>query len=418
LFPDSTISPQLTKIKITWWGDDPDGFIAGYLFSFDSTNWTFTTKNDSTFQLAINGSDSTFRFWVAAVDSKGLVDPTPASNRYPVFNSPPSVAFNVGTQIPETTFTIASFSWTGTDPDGNNTIRYFYWALNDTSNWHRIQGTVSLLTLRQDSGIAVNSNNIFYLKAQDIAGAYSIIAKMPDSNKTWYVKEPRGHLLIINDYATNLTDRSRAAAFYESSLGNVTHSILDLKIGNGANLPTIKNPMFTETLKLFQCVIWYAGRGNLPGDNADFDLAQQTLPYYLAAGGKVFFTTGFPNSIPQYVNYVDFAPIDSVTGYAVPFTESGVQTIVYDNNYPILETDSTTTPDRVRGLYPRQGTDVIYKLPYNPPYDTTRITICMKDYYTNPKVMVMSVPLHRMNNTGTAIAFLQRVIGIDFGISR
>jgi hypothetical protein len=418
LFPDSTISPQKTKIKITWWGDDPDGFVVGYRFSFDSINWTYTTQNDSTFQLSINGNDSTFRFWVAAVDDKGLVDPTPATNRYPVFNSPPGVAFNEGTQIPETTFTVASFAWTGTDPDGDNTIRYYYWALNDTSHWHRIAGTITLLTLRQDSGLAVNSRNLFYLKAQDIAGAFSPVVKMPDSNKVWFVRQPVGHLLLINDYSTTLTDRSRAASFYESSLIGISHSILDLKIGNGANMPTIKNPMFTETLKLFQCVIWYAGRGNLASDNADFDLAQQTLPYYLAAGGKVFFTSGFPNSIPEYVNYVDFAPIDSITNYAVPITNPGVQTIVLDNNYPFLETDSVYTPDRVRGIYNRQGTDAIYKLPYNPPYDTTKLTICMKDLFSNPKVMVMSVPLHRMNNTGSAVTFLQRVISIDFGISR
>ena len=417
LFPDSIITPQKTRIKITWWGDDPDGLVTGYYFSFDSTNWTFTTKNDSTFQLAISGNDSTFRFWVAAVDDKGLLDPTPATNKYPVYNSPPGVSFNAGTQIPETTFTVASFAWTGTDPDGNSTIRTYYWALNDTSHWHLIPASVTLLTLRQDSGLAVNSNNVFYLKAQDIAGAFSSIAKMPDSNMTWYVRQAVGHLLLINDYSTTLIDRSRAAAFYESSLGSLTHSILDLKIGNGANLPTIKNPMFTETLKLFQCVVWYAGRGNQTSDNANFDLAQQTLPYYLAAGGKVFFTTGFPNSIPQYVNYVDFAPIDSATSYSVPITDPMVPAIVLDNNYPVLLTDSTVTPDRVRGIYPRQGTDLIYKLPYNTPYDTNKITICMKDYYSNPKVVVMCVPLHRMNGSGTAPAFLQRVVNIDFGIS-
>src|ERR1044072_3118782 len=41
LVPDSTISPQKTRLTITWWGDDPDGFVAGYRISFDSLNWTF-----------------------------------------------------------------------------------------------------------------------------------------------------------------------------------------------------------------------------------------------------------------------------------------------------------------------------------------------------------------------------------------
>jgi hypothetical protein len=81
LFPDSIISPQITRIRITWWGDDPDGLIKGYRFSFDSTNWTYSEGNDSTFQLVIVGNDSTFRFWVAAVDDK---DNIPNSCNKPV----------------------------------------------------------------------------------------------------------------------------------------------------------------------------------------------------------------------------------------------------------------------------------------------------------------------------------------------
>ena len=110
LYPDSIISPHITRIKITWWGDDPDGLIKGYRFSFDSTNWTYSEGNDSTFQLVIVGNDSTFRFWVAAVDDKGNINPTPATNLYPMYNSPPSVQFNAETNIPDTSFPIATFT--------------------------------------------------------------------------------------------------------------------------------------------------------------------------------------------------------------------------------------------------------------------------------------------------------------------
>ena len=415
LFPDSTISPQKTRIKITWWGDDPDGLVAGFRFSFDSTNWVFTTKNDSTFQLSISGNDSTFRFWVAAVDEKGLIDPTPASNRYPVFNSPPSVKFNEGTEIPDTTFTVASFSWTGTDPDGDNTIKYYSWALNDTSTWHKIPGTINLLTLRQDSGLTVNSNNILFLKAEDIAGTFSPVVRMPDTSKNWYVREPQGRILLIDDYPATILDNQQAHDFYENALDTITHSMLDIKVSDGANVPKITNPMFIETLKLFQCVIWYAGRGNAVNDNANFDLAQQSLPFYIAAGGKVLFTTGFPNNIESQGNIVDFAPVDSATEFQVTTMTAQVPTIVIDNSYPELQSGSPS-PDRVRGIYPTLGSHVIYKLPYNPPYDTSKITICVKDFTNNPKIVFMSVPLHRMNETMTAPEFLRRVIYTDFSI--
>lgn len=417
LFPDSTISPQRTRIKITWWGDDPDGLITGYRFSFDSTNWTFTTKNDSTFQLTISGNDSTFHFWVAAVDDKGLVDPTPASNRYPVYNSPPSVTFNGGTEIPETTFTVASFSWTGTDPDGDNTIKYFLWALNDTINWHRVSGTTNLLTLRQDSGLAVNSNNKLFLKAQDIAGAFSPVITMPDTGKTWFIRPVTGRVLLINDYyRTTPTDVQQAINFYDSALSIIQYSKIDFKFANGANIPKIINPMFIETLKLFSAVVWFGNRSNVASDNTNFDLAQQSLPYFIAAGGKVFFSSGFPNSVVSQGNIVSFAPVDSVMNFTFSIG-SGSNTIVIDNAYPPLQV-GTVTLDLARGIYPRPGSHVIYKMQFNPPYDTNKIVVCLKDTEFNPHVVFMSVPLNRMDGLQTAAVFLRRVVNTDFGITR
>ena len=415
LFPDSSISPQRTRIKITWWGDDPDGLITGYRFSFDSTNWIFTTRNDSTFQLTISGNDSTFHFWVAAVDDKGLIDPTPASNRYPVYNSPPSVTFNGGTEIPETTFTVASFSWTGTDPDGDNTIKYYHWALNDTSTWHRISGTTNLLTLRLDSGLVINANNKLYLKAEDIAGAFSPVIKMPDSNKTWFVRPVTGSVLLLNDYyRTTPTDVQQAQRFYDSALSIMAYSKLDIKVSNGANIPKIVNPMFIETLKLFSVVIWFGNRSNVAPDNTNFDLAQQSLPYFIAAGGKIFFSTGFPNSIISQGNIVSFAPVDSVMNFT--FNIAGPnETIVSDNAYPVLRVGGVSL-DLTRGIHPRPGSHVIYKMPFNPPYDTNKIVVCLKDTDANPHVVFMSVPLNRMDGLQTATSFLRRVINTDFGI--
>jgi hypothetical protein len=416
LFPDSVISPQKTRIKITWWGDDPDGLIKGYRFSFDSINWTFTTKNDSTFQLAIIGNDSTFRFWVAAVDDKDAVDPTPATNLYPVINSPPNVSFNIGTEIPDTSFTVASFAWTGTDPDGDNTIKYYLWALNDTSTWHRIPGSINLLTLHEDSGIAANSNNVFYLKAEDIAGSFSRTVRMPDTNKTWFVRQPRGRVLLINDYfRTPPTDVQQAITFYESAMDTVIYSKLDIKTGNGSNIPKIVNPMFIETLKLFRVVVWFGNRSNVTSDNTNFDLAQLSLPYYIASGGKIFFSTGFPNTIETHGSIINFAPVDSLTIYQVTTIDPQTQTILFDNNYPVLEAGSPS-PDRVRGIRYMQSARLIYKLPYTPPYDTSRITICLKDLSVNPNVIFLSVPLNRMNFNGNGTIFLRRVLGADFGL--
>jgi len=415
LFPDSIISPSITRVKITWWGDDPDGLIAGYRFSFDSTNWSYSEANDSTFQLVIVGNDSTFRFWVAAVDDKGNVDPTPATNLYPVFNSPPSVRFNAGTEIPDTSFTVGIFSWTGTDPDGNNSISRYYWALNDTNTWNELPGTATGLAVRENNGLIPNSNNKLYLKVKDIAGTFSPVVTMPDSTDTWYVRQPQGRILLIDDYPASILDNGAAATFYQNALDSFgLYSRLDIKTSGGANLPKIVS-MFTETLKLFQCVVWYANRGNAAVDNANFDLAQQTLPFYLVSGGKVFFSTGFPNAIDQQGSIINFAPIDSVTSFqaSVPFQ---TEIVVVDNSYPVLEAGSPS-PDVVRGIRYGSGASVVYRLPFNPPYDPAQLTVCIKDAAVNTKVIFLSLPLNRMNGNGNATGFLRRAIGTDLGIT-
>lgn len=418
IYPDSIISPQLTRLKITWWGDDADGLIVGYEVSFDSLSWSFTPNNDSTFQLVIVGNDSTFRFWVRAIDDKGNIDPTPATNLFPVVNSAPSVRFNAGTEIPDTTFPVATFLWTGTDPDGDNTIDKYYWALNDTSTWNEVPSTTTSLTLRQANGIVPNSNNRLYLKTKDIAGIYSPTVRMPDTTDTWYVKAKVGNILLINDYPTG-AGNSQAVQFYRNTLNDTLpfsqYSYLDIKVGSGANIPKIINPMFIETLKLFQCVIWFGNRNTNSALNTNFDLAQQSLPFYVVAGGKVFFATGFPDNISSQGSIINFAPVDSLTNFVITNVDPGVETLVADNNYPVLQAGGVL-PDRVRGIKYRAGTPLIYKLPYNTPYDTAKITVAIKDAATNPKVFFMSIPLNLMNGNGNAVYFLRRVLAVDFGI--
>ena len=418
LFPDSIISPHITRLKITWWGDDPDGLVKGYRFSFDSTNWTYKEGNDSTFQLVIVGNDSTFRFWVAAVDDKGNIDPTPASNLFPVYNSPPSVSFNGGTSIPDTSFPVATFAWTGTDPDGDGSISKYYYALNDTSTWNELSATTSTITLRQANGIVPGQNNKLYMKVKDIAGVYSPVVTMPDSGRTWFVRPVTGKILLIDDYPASLSDNSAAAQFYRGALDTLPFlfSELDIKVNNGSNIPKIKNPMFIETLKLFECVIWYGFRGNNNNENPNYQLATETLPFYLAAGGKVFFSGGFGNTIDQGFNPVEFSPVDSVTFYQVTGATQQTPTIVVDNNYPVLTIGPTNSPDRIRGILFKPSAKVIYKMPFNPTYDTTQITVCIKDAAVNPKVFLMTVPLNRMNGSSNAAIFLRRILGTDFNI--
>lgn len=408
IFPDSIIAPGSTLKTINWWGDDPDGLVAGFRISFDSVNWGFTTNNDSTFILAINGNDSTFRFWVAAVDNDGLIDPTPATNLYPVINTPPVVSFDAGTELPDTTLTVASFKWTGTDPDGVETIRYYQYSLNDTNNFRRIPGTTTLLTLTQDSGLVVNSNNVLYLRAEDNAGALSPIVRMPDTSSIWYVRPVTSKILMLRDIPAS--DFAVANPYFANAFDTIHYDILDIKSNGGALIPKIINPMFINTLKQYPIVFWIGGNASV-ANAANFDLAQQSLPFYLQSGGKVFFSSGFQGSgVTQQGNLINFAPVDSVTACAIPFYSSGDANLTINNTgYPLIGSSAFIVS--VKGLYTSTGT-VIYKF-YKPSGCFDTLNIALKNVDTNPNVVYFALPVYLLNRDPVASKDLFRRVFIE-----
>ncbi|MBK8551778.1 MAG: hypothetical protein IPL53_12225 [Ignavibacteria bacterium] len=373
IFPDSIIAPGSTLKTINWWGDDPDGLVAGFRISFDSVNWGFTSKNDSTFILAINGTDSTFRFWVAAVDNDGLIDPTPATNLYPVINTPPVVSFDAGTELPDSTLPVASFKWSGSDPDGVETIRYYQYSLNDTVNFRRVPGTTTLLTLTQDSGLVLNSDNVLYLRAEDNAGALSPIVRMPDTSRIWHVRAVTSNILMLRDIPT--ADISTASSYFANAFDTISYDMLDIKSNSGALIPKIINPMFVNTLKLYDIVFWIGGNASV-ANAANFDLAQQSLPFYIQGGGKVFFSSGFQGSgFTQQGSLINFAPVDSVTACSIPFYSAGDANLTINSSgYPLIGSSAFIVS--VKGLYTSTA-PVIYKF-FNHPDALIPLTLQSK----------------------------------------
>ena len=408
IFPDSIIAPGSTLKKINWWGDDPDGLVKAFRISFDSVNWGITDKNDSTFILSINGNDSTFRFWVAAIDDKGLIDPTPATNLYPVINTPPVVSFDAGTELPDSTLPVATFKWTGSDPDGVETIRFYQYSLNDTNHFRRVSGTTNLLTLTQDSGLVVNSDNVMYLRAEDNAGALSPIVQMPDTGRIWHVRPVTSNMLMIRDIPSS--DLTFATPYFANAFDTIHYDILDIKSNNGALIPKIINPMFVNTLKLYDIVFWTAGNNSV-ANAANFDLAQNSLPFYIQNGGKVFFASGFQGVlVPIPNNLINFAPVDSVTACAIPFYQpSNANLTVVDNSYPVIGSSSFIFG--VKGLYTTTGS-VIYKLYVGAGcFDT--INVAIKNTPVNPNIIYFALPIYFMNRDPNASKALFRRIFID-----
>ena len=420
LNPDGALRRTVSQQSIHWWGEDPDGFIAGYYFSLDSVHWTFTTRTDSVFTFRLNRLDTTYSFFVAAVDNEGLRDPKPASLQYPVQNSPPSVSFLLTAAVPETTYTVATFQWLGTDIDGNETIVNYYYAMDDTSTpskWKKLSGAANLVTLFKSDGL-VEGNHAFYLKAQDVAGAYSQTIRMPDTSKTWYVREPKGDFLIVRDYLPSDFSASLYKSIFDTLMGGRLGSkdIWDIKKGSsaiskGKFVPPLINPTFTETLKLFKYVFWY-------GDNSpSLDIIQASLPGFKKAGGKVFLAAGFPQNISAQGGLGDFAPIDNIeASYFTSILLPKDTVVSTDPSYPTLVRDTLgfiyTFP---RGLLPKIDARVLYRMQSSPRWAGQPI-MGVKDA-DSPSFILLATLLHRFGTPPDRLAaLLRRVYRDEFGV--
>ena len=195
IWTDTLGVAQTSQVRLSWWGDDPDGFVQGYLVSFGGLVWQWTTEQERTFSLELGGVDTLLaQFRVCAVDQEGngswdvnvsagaitfgseayqdadssgtytpgevfvdygAIDPEPAALAFLVKNSPPTMTFDQNTTIPAVTLPVASFLLEGHDSDGDATIVSYRLALNDTSasSWVTIPASTRLVSLLGDLSV-------------------------------------------------------------------------------------------------------------------------------------------------------------------------------------------------------------------------------------------------------------------------
>jgi photosystem II stability/assembly factor-like uncharacterized protein len=312
----------------------------------------------------------------------GAIDTGSARLGMPVLNQPPTIAFapnpndpTVTMQQPETTFTTASFAWIGSDPDGDQTIASYEIALNDTNDASRrfvVSSNVRLVSLtvprsRSDATTGVSdldadvyagtygtsrrllgvvhhlltdTLNTFYVRARDIAGDVSAFRGLPDATHKWFVRRPRGRVLIVNDYIAPRSDTiPRFYANVLAAIGMPDAEVLDIgrglsaedKVANkpGIMVPPFIDPALINTLHLFDLVLWYSDLSPSLG------VAQFPLFQYVRDGshhGKVIYSTMFGTSNDPRGALTDFAPIDSVS--SVDISSGHLLPTVGDNRIP------------------------------------------------------------------------------------
>lgn len=369
---DARLSSQ---INISWWADDPDGYIDGYEYAINDTSegaWSFTRATDSTFVLPISqGQDvDNVLFKIRAIDNDGGVDPVGARVVFPIKNSNPTVEIVPTETVPDTTYSIASFGWIVDDPDGFINIERTEIAFNDTNGtWTEIpiaeDGEIFISLEIEDNsadvflgrsvqstnitvdGIRPNDSNIFYVRTIDQAGASSAIDTV-----SWYVKEQQSNILFLND--VDLTNNAEIAAFHKQQLSAVglnnvdTWLINDGEFGSGRKVPLsdafpgVIDPILQKTLAQWDHIYWISN-----DLDRNITYAQEILVDFFSAGGTVFFnipTKGLSNSDPLF----DFLPIANLASFSGlqtgPLIRNGSELSPIDNDQiPALEVTQNNT---------------------------------------------------------------------------
>ena len=516
LFPDGELAVGVSRQSIHWWGEDPDGLVRGFLLSFsaigspttsvpqpDTLRYTWMTTTDS---LVLFPLDTLFRNFLVvarAVDDRfeGLpqqsvvrltpepfwdrndngirdgddpllptltaaMDPRGAALTFPVRNTRPTITFLAGPldqtkplKQPDTTFTAATFAFKGADFDGDNTLRSYRIALNDTSegSWLNVSLRDTIVTLvvpraRSDGagsevtadvyggyflgrrllgqieGLRLDAPNIFYVQVEDVAGERSDPLQLPSATDHWYVRRPRGRLLLVSDYIS--FDASLALQTYLETLASVPggqfQTVDRLDIGRGltaadkvlgtpgALVPPYVDPALIYTFLLFDYVLWYTDQ------YPSLAVAQLSLFTYIQNGGKVLFSTSFQTTADPRGALRDFAPIDSVSSVDLSPTRPPVPPAVAgDSRIPagLLVLPDSTDPGRIYPLLAFNATPAIHSIFLRPVYrraDARYIYHLEADprvparYLGAPNIAVVDgartiiffgVPLHLLNNT-------------------
>ncbi len=520
LYPDSTVGTGVSRQRLHWWGEDPDGVVSGYLFSFgvfpgrvtalpnpDTLRYSWVTKNDTLMAFPLDTLFREYTVFVRAADNSfgGLppqsvvrMTPSPyldkndngtfdgndellpalpsaldvrgAIETFPIRNTPPTIVFaqdpndeTIGLKQPDTTYTVATFAWKGADPDGDNTLSSYRIALNDTSDpasWVTIPIRDTVVTLvvprsRSDAAgaevvadiyagkflgrqfigsvphLRLDALNVLYVQVKDVAGEFSPVITMPAPTQHWFVRRPRGRVLLVADYVNS--DSTRADSTYRASLTTVPGgqfatvdqlnigrglSANDKKVGKvGAFVPPFIDPALISTFLLYDYVIWYTDQYPSLG------VAQLSLFTYTQNGGKLIFSTTFENSIDPRGALRDFAPIDSISSVDLsPTRPPAPPPVAGDTRLPanfIIFADSSN-PDVPYPQLALNASPSIHSVFMRPVYRRSdarylyHLQIDTRNRYLgSPNVAVVDglrrnifvgLPLHLLNNTNPTYA--------------
>jgi hypothetical protein len=388
--------------------------------SSGSYSWLVPNTPSTTCLIRITSNDNPAIKWISA-DAFTI-----SAN-----NTPPKVSWDALSTHPDTSFTAMTFGWDAADIDNINNIQSINIALNDTTKFVTLNGTISTVTIRTSDfnnpnplmdicingdptnqpidslgnkiklpGLVYNANNIFYVQAVDIYNAKSpwiSSASQANSNPGWFVKKPKGNIALVNNYAAY----DNPGTFYPNMMDSIgisgKYDIIDLV---NQKLPYI-NFTFLETAKLFNYILWYTD------NNPSLELANATVQKLTNAGVKIFFSMLFPMTI-DLTQIQGFLPIRSDTSsYLTVVAPNKVVSDTSHSGYPTLKV--ATSFVRARSFYLNPGVTPIYYFP------NKELSGYIGFENSSKNIFFIGMPLHKMNGiAGSVKNLLQKVFLNDF----
>lgn len=423
-------------VRLHWYGEDRDGYVAGYELSFDQLTWNLVKAQDSTFRFDLtSGADTAdILFWVRAIDNDGEKDPSPAFLRIPIRNTPPYARFETVKPIPDTVQLVFSLLWQAGDLDGDATLDSVFIKLNDGA-WFALNRQTTFVSFvptepaatgiqpaqvyagsatsplpRNIEGLNLNGINRVYLRARDIAGSYS----PTDSSKLFFVKRRAHDLLVVDDHGATVAPPETD---YLPALRDATSGFDYFELQK--NLPPFWDPAFFLYLRLYDRIFWYSDGNQYAqfGQQQLLDVAANAIQRYLNGGGKILISTRFPTNFPEGSPVFGFSPIDSLS------TSTGQARIAVDSlakpleaGYPVLACSQFVT-----------GVDPFYLKPTAIPLYKAGLTatggwrgpatVCAKTNFANGRTNMVfwSVELHKLNKNPQALReFFDQVLNREF----
>ncbi len=373
-----------SKVTLSWYGTDKDGYVSGYEISFDGNTWFKTATQDSTFIFGLQAGQDTadIDFFVRSIDEKNVVDPTPAYLKIPLKNTPPQASFTADRCSKDTAFVASTFFWSSSDPDGDETIKQAFIKIN-TGDWVEVNKNQSLVSFLVDSAVAngnaqseiyyatntdpeanmvngmlVDGLNQVFLKVIDIAGAESMV----DSSNVFYLKNknPLSTTLWISGHVASVAQQYKG--FLDAA--QVSYDFLNYGADQGARQPVYWNPTVSLVLNRYDNVFINAPNTQFPNVATG---GTATLLNYLAPLIQDFSKAGKPSFISTALaKNEDFEgiagpfPIEGVTqskGQVRIYPDSSIYAI--DNTLPNLKANSIISG--VTTLLPSNDAELYYR---------------------------------------------------------